>query len=138
MSLVGLPTTVERHDTPPPGWLEVYLSAITPNRRAINQQILRGIPQPRAFLLASRNGQPLATGLGVVKDSVGIVECMATRAEVRRTGAAHAVLDGIEHFAAERGARTLCLQVVSDNVPAIRLYEKAGYEPISVTRYFTR
>lgn len=31
-------------------WLEVYLGAITQNRRAVNARILQRIPKPRAFL----------------------------------------------------------------------------------------
>jgi GNAT superfamily N-acetyltransferase len=46
----------------------------------------------------------------------------------RRGGFGRAVLEAGERWAAERGARELRLWVNEANEPAIRLYERAGYE----------
>ena len=46
----------------------------------------------------------------------------------RRKGVAAALLDAAEHQAREQGAIKLSLRVLSTNHPAIRLYERQGFE----------
>ena len=121
-----------------PEWLSVYLSAITADRRAVNQRILPLVPHPRAFFLHRRQGQPVSSGLCVVSGGAAIVECMATTAVARRAGGARAVLYAIEAWATRQGAETLFLQVVDTNAPAVALYERAGYRRIAATRYLVR
>ena len=62
-------------------WLAVYLSAITPDRRVINEQIVHSVPKPRAYFLCRHEGQPISSGLCVASGDVAIVECMATAPE---------------------------------------------------------
>jgi len=45
----------------------------------------------------------------------------------RGRGLAGLVLDALESWGRERGARTACLQVVTGNTPAKRLYRARGY-----------
>src|SRR5471032_2953672 len=56
---------VDVTDDPTPDWLGVYLEAITESRRAVNQQILRRVPGPRAFFTVRRGGRAISTALGV-------------------------------------------------------------------------
>jgi GNAT superfamily N-acetyltransferase len=132
------PSSCEIAAEPTAAWLAVYLSAITPDRRAVNQLILDRVPAPRAFILCRDAGIARSTGLCVVSGDDAIVECMATSAAGRRTGGASAVLASIESWAAQRGARATCLQVVDGNAPAISLYHNAGYATAATTRYFVR
>jgi ribosomal protein S18 acetylase RimI-like enzyme len=69
---------------------------------------------------------------------LAIIECMATRADGRRQGAARSVLRAMETWALRHGARTIFLQAVADNTPAIRLYEGYGFETIEKHRYWTK
>lgn len=119
-------------------WLAVYLSAITPDRRVINEEIVHGVPKPRAFFLCRHEGAPISSGLCVASGDVAIVECMATAPNVRRSGGARRILAAIEIWAAAQGVTTLFLQVVEINAPAVALYQKAGFEPVALTRYFSR
>lgn len=123
---------------PSDDWLEVYLSAITPDRRVINRQIVYDVPRPRAFVLCRMGGKPISSGLCVANGPVAIIECMASVPDGRRFGGARRILRSIEAWAAARNAEYLCLQVVSENAPAIALYEQAGFTAVAATRYFSK
>lgn len=69
---------------------------------------------------------------------MAVVECMATRAESRRQGGADSMLRALECWAAERGVRTLGLQVVATNAPAVRLYGGIGFTPVATNRFWVR
>jgi N-acetylglutamate synthase len=130
------PADVAVADRPDPEWREVYLGAITESRRAINAKILGAIPPPCAWLSCRRGGRVISTGLCIADGAFAVVECMATRAEARRQGGADAVLATIEAWAAARGVRTLALQVVAANPPALALYRRRGFEPVATNRFW--
>lgn len=126
---------VTGHDDPPPEWLAIYLSTVTPDRRATAPAIIAGLPRPRRFLVAALGGQPASVGLAVAEAGYCGIECMATQETKRGRGGGLAVLTGIEAWAAEQGAGTLWLQVVETNAPARRLYEGAGFRPAGAYWY---
>lgn len=57
---------------------------------------------------------------------------VAVRADCRRKGVAHCLLEETKRLAAERGITTLTLEVRVSNEPAIRLYEKCGFRSLGV------
>jgi GNAT superfamily N-acetyltransferase len=118
---------VEVAATPSAEWREVYLGAISESRRRVNARILGAVPQPCAYFSYRRAGQVISTALCVNDGDFAAVECMATRAEARRQGGADAVLRSLEAWAAARGARTLALQAVAINTPAVALYTRFGF-----------
>ena len=117
-----------RFDSPPSSWFDVYLSTVTPDRRATAPAIVAGLPDPKCFFVADFDMTASAVGLGVAEGRYAGVECMATLAEARRSGGARRVMRELEDWAAEQGAKTLWLQVVEANTPARRLYESLGFE----------
>jgi GNAT superfamily N-acetyltransferase len=123
----AMPSDVRTLDTPDAGWMEVYLSNITPDRRPPAPAILDRVPRERKFLACVRDGVTLATALGVRTGRIVIAECIGTRADLRRSGAASAVMRGLEAWAREENATTLALQVVAANAPAQALYRGLGY-----------
>lgn len=125
----AFPPSVVVTQVPTEDWLAVYGATIDAVRRAATPATLARVPDERAFLLARRDGRPTASALGVVSpDHVAIVECVATDARHRRTGAARDVMAALEAWAASRGATTVALQVVETNAPARALYEGGGYQ----------
>lgn len=52
---------------------------------------------------------------------------IAVAARMRGIGLAAALLEDVERIAAKRGMTRLRLEVREDNLPAIRLYERAGF-----------
>jgi len=134
----AIPVDVAMTDAPDDGWREVYLGAITENRRVVNARILASIPRPCAFFAGLRNGHVISTGLGVADGGFAAIECMATRAEARRQGGAQAVLAAIEAWAAAQGVRILALQAVAANAAAIALYRGAGFAPVATNRFWVK
>lgn len=128
--------TIEMGDRPSAGWYGVYLAGVTPDRRAVAPRLVEGVPPPRVFVSAVRDGVVIASGLSVHDGALASVQCMATRAEARRTGAARAVLSAIEESAGVAGKSMLYLQADAENHAAIHLYESVGFTLAG--RYHTR
>lgn len=130
-----MPADVRATDAPTPGWLEVYLSNITPDRRSAAPAILARVPAQRVFLACERGGVTRATALGVQTGSIVVAECVGTRGDARRSGAGSAVMRGLEAWAAACGAAILALQVVADNAPAQAMYRRLGYADVNRYHY---
>jgi GNAT superfamily N-acetyltransferase len=81
------------------------------------------------FALLRVDGRAAAVGLGVLAPPwVGVFSMLTLPAQRgRRLG--EAVLVGIARWAQGRGASRVFLQVESDNAPARRLYDRAGFVP---------
>jgi|SRR5579872_375766 len=138
---VGAPNPsadVEVAAVPSAEWREVYLGAISESRRRINAQILNAVPRPSAYFSCHRNGRIISTGLCVTDGDFAVVECMATRAEARQQGGANAVLRSLEAWAIKQGARTLALQAVDINMPAITLYAGFGFVAVATNRFWVK
>jgi ribosomal protein S18 acetylase RimI-like enzyme len=135
---VTTPQDVQRQHTAWPDWTDTYTGQITESRRAVNVQILANIPAPRMFFGCRRDGRIVATGLCVIARGCAVVECVATHAEARRQGAAREVMQALEAWAAAQPIDLIGLQVVSTNVPAIRLYQQLGYTQGATNRFWTR
>jgi GNAT superfamily N-acetyltransferase len=118
---------VDIHDHAWPDWTSVYLGEITENRRSVNSEILKHVPEPRAFFGYPRGREIVSTSLCVIGHGCAVIECVTTRADARRHGAAGAVMTGLENWAAGQGIDWLGLQVVAGNTPALALYERLGY-----------
>ena len=119
--------TVEIRDHAWDEWREVYLGEITENRRAVNAEIVSGVPQPRAFLGCRRGGRIVSTALCVAGYGCAVIECVTTRSDSRRQGSARAVLATLEHWASLQDIDRIGLQVIADNAPAIALYQQLGF-----------
>ncbi|MBV9753709.1 MAG: GNAT family N-acetyltransferase [Hyphomicrobiales bacterium] len=119
-------------------WLEVYLGAITENRRNVNTRIIATIPGPRAFFVHRQAGRAISTALCVVHEDCAVIECVATRAEARGRGGATSVLRALESWAHRQGARLLGLQVSDGNTPAVALYRRLGFETVDHNRFWLR
>jgi len=121
------PADVEMRDHARGEWRDVYLGEITESRRSVNALILDRIPAPRAFFACRRQGEVVATALCVIGFGCAVIECVATRADARRQGAAASLLRALEHWAAGEDADLIGLQVVSGNIPAVSLYRRLGF-----------
>ncbi|MFN3743557.1 MAG: GNAT family N-acetyltransferase [Hyphomicrobiaceae bacterium] len=132
---VPLPADVTLGDAPSQGWMAVYLSNISADRRPFAAAILTRVPAPRVFAEVRRQGETIATALGVLHDGAVIAECVGTAAAARRQGAASAVMQAVEAWAAELGARTIGLQAVTTNMPAQGLYAALGYTAAGTYHY---
>jgi len=56
--------------------------------------------------------------------------CMYVKPEYRGKGVNSRVLEGLKEWCRERGIHELRLEVYTDNTPAVKAYEKAGFRPL--------
>jgi len=127
---------IEVGTDPDLGWMEVYLSGLTPDRRDVAPRLLAGLPMPRMVFTCRRMGRTVGSGLTIADGSLASVQCMATRPEARRQGCARSMLAAIECWAAAQGCSRLYLQTGADNDAALALYRRYGF--CLEGRYHTR
>jgi GNAT superfamily N-acetyltransferase len=137
-SLAPPPANVTIANEPSPEWLEVYMEAITESRREVNRQILRRIPDPRAFFSVWRDGRVVSTALCVADQGHAVAECVATRADARGRRGAEEAMRALMAWAASLGAHTVGLQVVDQNHAAMALYRRLGFAPACTNRFWIR
>jgi ribosomal protein S18 acetylase RimI-like enzyme len=119
-------------------WLEVYMEAVTASRRVVNREILRRIPDLRAFFSVRRGGRVISTALCVVHGGHAVAECVATRQDVRGQRAADSAMRALMTWAASLGAHTVGLQVLERNQSAISLYRRLGFQMICTNRFWVK
>jgi GNAT superfamily N-acetyltransferase len=131
----AVPSAVRLSATAGEDWISIYRQSLTPERAAELPLILPRIPRPHVFAVAHVDGQPAAVAIGAkIGDDVAI-DSVFTMADFRRRGAAEALMAGLESWAAGEGANRLVLAVVDDNTPAVALYEKLGFRPLTQYHY---
>ncbi len=132
------PPEVAIANDPTPEWFAIYLEAITENRRAVNRDILRRIPDPRAFIVVRRGGRAISTALGVVAGGFAVAECVATAEAARGQRGAETAMRALMAWAASLGAHNVGLQVVDENHSAIALYRRLGFAAVCTNRFWVK
>lgn len=61
---------------------------------------------------------------------IGVVHLLGVHPDFRGTGAATGIVQAVLKFAKEAGYQVLHLDVLGDNVPAMKLYQKQGFVPV--------
>jgi ribosomal protein S18 acetylase RimI-like enzyme len=92
-------------------------------------------------LVARVEGEIAGFAIGRIEETNGILRghifTIETLPSHRRKGVAQKLLTELEMLFAERGVAESRLEVREDNVAAIRLYEKLGYEQVGrLERYY--
>ncbi len=134
----GAAAEVEVANDPGAEWLDLYMAAITESRRAVNRQILRRIPDPRAFFSVRSGGRVISIALCVVDGGHAIAECVATREDARGQRGADIAMRGLMTWAVSLGAHTIGLQVVEQNQPAIALYRRLGFQVGCINQFWVK
>jgi len=89
-----------------------------------------------AVVLAEYNGAVISSGYVVAKaarpyldhEEYAYLGFMYTVPEYRGRGVNQKIVDRLKQWAISKGLREIRLTVYSDNVPAIKAYEKAGFK----------
>jgi GNAT superfamily N-acetyltransferase len=121
-------------------WFQAYTTASGYDQASlpIRRGILSRIGPEANFLTIEENGKAAAAGLGVVERGWMGIFCVVTFDEFRRRGIASQVMYGLTAWGKTRGVRQLYLQVMENNPPALRLYDKLGFTKIYEYWYSTK
>lgn len=110
-------------------WLDNYIRmndmdlSIKPVFRKIIDQIIN----PKCLLTLILNGLIVGCGLGVAENKhIGLFDITVDK-QYRNQGLGKILVENILRWGKNKGAETGYLQVLIDNTPAIRLYEKIGF-----------
>ncbi|MEJ2758026.1 MAG: GNAT family N-acetyltransferase, partial [Anaerolineales bacterium] len=90
------------------------------------------------YVLIRQDGAPAATGLGVAERGWMGVFCVVTVPAARRQGLAGKVMRALAEWGETQGAQRVYLQVMEDNLPALRLYSKLGFQFLYQYFYSTK
>ncbi|MCP2259811.1 Acetyltransferase (GNAT) family protein [Streptoalloteichus tenebrarius] len=138
--LVRLPDTAMRvdvEDRPTPtwfdGWYAVHGHDSDPG---LERSMLERVTSPSGYAHAMIGSEVVAVGRAVIDTGWAGLFGMATLPRARGKGAARSVLAALACWADAHRADHMYLQVEHDNVPALRLYERAGFT--EVCRYHHR
>jgi GNAT superfamily N-acetyltransferase len=99
------------------------------------RDMLDRLDRPCTFASALIGDGVVAVGRAVADSGWAGVFGMATLPGARGKGAARGVLAALAGWAGAHGASCLYLQVERDNIPARRLYERAGFREVCAYHY---
>lgn len=119
-------------------WLDNYtrMNGVAAVHRATLQRILTGIASETCFITLLNQDQTVACGLGVLEGPyVGLFD-IVTDPHWRGRGMGTQLIMNILSWAKSRRAQTAYLQVMMENMPALRLYTKLGFKELY--RYWYR
>jgi N-acetylglutamate synthase len=119
-------------------WLQDFTRLNNVPRQKVHtmRQMLQRIIPARCFMSLRKDGQPVAMGLGVLDgDYIGLYD-IVTHPDHRGSGYGTTLVQSLLHWGKVNGAREAYLQVMVDNLPARRLYDRLGFA--EVYRYWYR
>ncbi len=123
---------------PNPQWLAAFagMHILSETAHATHQRMLNLLVTPACFAALELNGQVAACGLAVLQNGfIGLFDII-TEPTLRRQGCAERLVRGLLAWGRRQGAHTAYLQVMVNNAPALRLYEKVGFH--EAYRYWYR
>jgi ribosomal protein S18 acetylase RimI-like enzyme len=111
-------------------WLDNYIkmNEVHPSKRPVLQKIIDTILCDKCLLTYRVNGIAAGCGLGVVEDKfIGLYDIVIDK-NYRKKGWGKIMIENILGWGISKGAEMAYLQVLADNAPALRLYEKVGFK----------
>ncbi len=104
------------------------MNNVSEDKRATHEGILRAIMPETCFASISMDGNLIGCGLGVLQTGyLGIFDVVIAP-NYRGQGYGTRLMEALLAWGQENRAYTAYLQVMCDNEPALRLYEKLGFQ----------
>jgi len=117
--------------------MERVLFADSPWSMGQFKEEFKGVPNSRYFLVATNSEDQIIGYAAVLVVAPGVeadVLTVAVLPDYTRQGIASHFMAELENWSISKGAPAMMLEVGTENVSAIALYEKLGYESISTRR----
>jgi ribosomal protein S18 acetylase RimI-like enzyme len=123
-------------------WVDLELmlawrGSTTDMRKAITEEFLNlQLGKCQIFLAFSKENELIATvqiqrehpDQDFCDEKSAYVQALEVRHEFRQRGIASTIMDFLEQHAKQQGIERLTLMVEADNVPAVALYQKLGFQ----------
>ncbi|MCQ4079947.1 GNAT family N-acetyltransferase [Streptomyces sp. RB6PN25] len=123
-------------DQPTTAWFDVWNAVHGQGGDpAAEWEMLERVNAPSAYACAMVAGGVVAVARAVADTGWAGLFGMATLPRARGKGAARSVLAALAEWAGGHQADHMYLQVESDNVPALRLYERTGFSEVCGYHY---
>lgn len=113
-------------------WMSVYSesSGYDASTMDTRKDLMKRTSLHKAFALARIDRELAGVGFGVVEDKwLGLFN-IAVHPTMRGRGVAMALNTALARWGHQRGARSAYLQVESENLPALKLYDKLGFHQV--------
>jgi len=112
-------------------WMQAYAELsgnVDDPGHAKHRRMLDRLPTSRLLLVQCEGDRAIACGIGVIhRETVCLLDILVHPA-CRGRGVGQALVRDILSWAAAQSARWAMLQVLGTNIPAVRLYTRAGFE----------
>lgn len=111
-------------------WFESYcrISGSDISERERHLEILNRIEEKMLMAVLLEEGEEVSCGMGVVSNGYFGLFDIATSKDLRGRGYGEKLVNGMLAWAIANGVSESYLQVVADNIAAVKLYEKLGYQ----------
>lgn len=97
------------------------------------EDIIAWTAEAHDLFVIMKSGQPVGfLHLNMRGSTVCWIEDIFIAEEYRRQGIASAAIGLAENLLKERGVKGVSMDVVPDNLPALRLYHRLGYDRLSI------
>jgi N-acetylglutamate synthase len=129
---------VRSDDRPTPAWFAIWhvVNGHGGDSRS-EWDMLGRLQRPCAYASAMIGNDVVAVGRAVADTGWAGVFGMVTLPKARGKGAARTVLAALADWAGAHDVERMYLQVERDNIPALRLYERAGFSELCSYHYRT-
>jgi GNAT superfamily N-acetyltransferase len=131
------PGNIIEEDSPTPAWLACAHEEHA-GQANLRDGIYRRIPSPRVFAMIVAENKSAARVVGTVQGGIGWIYRMATAPDHTHRGYATRLLNVLAKWTLANRGKTLCLQVMAENVRARKLYEMAGFRKLYDYHYRVR
>lgn len=132
------PANARISDATDPNWIEGLAELIGVGARDLDTliQIINLIAHRTAgILIRDHAGETVAAAMAVCASGIGIYHNVVTRTDARGKGFGRAAMLAALNWTRAAGATHAAIQVVSDNVPAVRLYQSLGFAEVYQYHY---
>ncbi len=121
---------IESHSNPSPTWIadKLRLSPMDEPQEAAYRAMLARLSVPTRFVRLCNEGKGVSLAYGALVDGILVIESVVTDPDHRGKGIAGKVVGTLVDWARDQGASLSCLQVEASNTPALKTYQKLGYE----------
>ncbi|WP_299089587.1 N-acetyltransferase [uncultured Metabacillus sp.] len=128
---------IEYLSEPDDTWIEEFikLEGFSSNRQEAYAHIFSSIKPLKTFLRISDQEETIGLGTVVLEDGWACISNIVVNRQHRRKGTATYLMNVLTKWAYENGGHHMYLQVIQTNHPAIELYKKLGFTPLSKHHY---